>query len=303
MTLAQPPQAEIHAAPHTVSFHGFSHIVRTGGMKTAGGRQQRRDPPLVETQNEDYEFPHRATNLRSSFSTASQGASYNALRGLITMSHCGAIEGSFVRIASRILRFMKFLRTARPNARGVVNPTRGPAGSWLARRKAVKRGPEYREPLSYTRRNSLVFSKRFFFGNGNCRVRSGRTTSSSRSEPRAHRRRSTSSGPWLAGAKEPAVRPWSPCVRGSRGSSRAYGCSVETYVLALLLFFSAFRRIGLNLLGCTGKTHCSCLVEYPKDLSLAVFWRHCQTGWPFSRLSRPPHQETLPIDGTCYTSY
>jgi hypothetical protein len=65
------------------------------------------------------------------------------------MSHFGSSLGrSSSRTASLIRRFMRFLRTARPSARGVVNPTRGPAASGLGHRNAVNNELEKRKPWS-----------------------------------------------------------------------------------------------------------------------------------------------------------
>lgn len=50
------------------------------------------------------------------------------------------------RMASRTRLLMRFLRTARPNARGTVKPILGPCKSLFANKKAVKSGPENREP-------------------------------------------------------------------------------------------------------------------------------------------------------------
>ncbi len=200
-----------------------------------------------------------------------------------------------MRTASRRRRFMKFLRTARPRARGVVKPTRGPDGCWLASKNAVKRGPEYREPLSYTRRKSLDLSKRFFLGNGNCRVRSGRVTLSLRSGLRARRKQSTSSGPWRGGAREPAGRPWISCARGSHGSWRVCGYSVETYVLALLYVFQRFPVMSFR--GRIRKRRTAPDVGYPERTSVARRGVGCQTAGGCGGC------RTMRLDGTCYTAY
>jgi hypothetical protein len=67
---------------------------------------------------------------------------------LITISHSGPMRANSSRIASRRRRFMRFLRTARPSARGTVNPIRGPFPASLRYRNAVKRGPENFVPRS-----------------------------------------------------------------------------------------------------------------------------------------------------------
>lgn len=74
------------------------------------------------------------------------GASINARRGLMTMSHLGAILDKRILTASRSLRFMRFRFTAFPSARGSVKPMRGPSTRSWGSKKAVNSEPETRVP-------------------------------------------------------------------------------------------------------------------------------------------------------------
>lgn len=159
------------------------------------------------------------------------------------MSHFGGMLASSSRMASRIRRFMRFLLFDFPSALGVVNPTRGPAASWLDRKNAEKREPECREPLSYTRRKSLERRMRFFFGKENCLFVGVRVYFTWRRERRARRKPSASNGPWPGGGSIPAARPWMTCERESRVSWRAYDYSAEKYVLALFIGVSPMKTI------------------------------------------------------------
>jgi hypothetical protein len=148
----------------------------------------------------------------------------------MTMSQRGSTRCNSTRRASRNLRLIRFLRTARPSARGSVKPILGPSASSLASRKEVKRGPEKREPLSYTRRKSLGRSKRRALGKEYSCAELARITS--RRGLRVHRKPLASSVPWHGGGPTHAGRPLSPFASGSRAFWRACGYSVETYVLA-----------------------------------------------------------------------
>jgi hypothetical protein len=85
---------------------------------------------------------------------------------LITISHSGATSGNRTRSASRILRFTRFLSTALPNARGTVNPKRGPSSDsrGTRRQNAAKHRPVNRFPSLYALRKSDVRRIRTLFG-------------------------------------------------------------------------------------------------------------------------------------------
>jgi len=82
------------------------------------------------------------------------------------MSHSGATSARRIRSASRILRFTRFRRTAFPNARGTVNPRRGPpsASRSTRRQNAAKNRPVNRFPSLYALRKSAVRRIRALFG-------------------------------------------------------------------------------------------------------------------------------------------
>ncbi len=84
----------------------------------------------------------------------------------MTMSHSGATSGNRIRSASRIRRFARFRNTAFPNARGTVNPNRGPwpDSRCTRRQNAAKHRPVNRFPSLYVLRKSAVRRIRTVFG-------------------------------------------------------------------------------------------------------------------------------------------
>jgi hypothetical protein len=126
MAARQTPQPQAHSSESAVAGHSLQHVFRAGWIKPAGRGQQRRYKPLIETQRRDYGFLHCATNRSTSRRNSWTGAAIAGRRGLITISHSGAISIRRVLKASRSLRFTRLRNTAFPNARGTVNPSRGP---------------------------------------------------------------------------------------------------------------------------------------------------------------------------------
>ena len=148
MTPQQAADAHANPASRAVPAHRFQHVLGARGMKPAGGGQQRRKEPFVEAQSCDHRFPHCEIK-RSTERWRSWGDALSARRrGLMTTSHRGSISERRSRKASRKRRFTRFRLTARPKARGTVNPSLGPSpsGRWTARQKAAKQGPEIRAP-------------------------------------------------------------------------------------------------------------------------------------------------------------
>jgi len=154
MALSQPFEPHPHAFCDAICLDGLDHVFRTGRMKTAGGRQHRRDPSSVHTQHRQRQCPHFSTIFPIPRSISTKGASSAARRGLITISHCAPNSLLWSRNASRILRLIRFRTTAFPNARGTVVPIRGPEESFRLRQKAANIGQVTRIPLSYTARKS-----------------------------------------------------------------------------------------------------------------------------------------------------
>jgi len=148
-----------------MQLHRLAHVLRTGGMKTAGGRQQRRDPPLVEPQKHDHCPLHRWNTFCTSARSSSNGAVSKILRGLKTTDHLASSPASCSRTHSRSRRLMRFRYTALPTARGTVKPTRGRSCSASARQNAVKQRPVIRKPCEYTVRKSLDLRIRDRLGN------------------------------------------------------------------------------------------------------------------------------------------
>jgi hypothetical protein len=148
MAAQQAAEAHTDTAGSPIPAHRFQHVFRARRMKPAGGGQHRREEPFVEAQSSDHRFPHCEIK-RSSDCWRSWGDALSARRrGLITTSHRGSISEKRSRKASRKRRFTRFRLTARPKARGTVNPSLGPSpsGRWTARQNAAKQGPEIRAP-------------------------------------------------------------------------------------------------------------------------------------------------------------
>ena len=166
----QPPHSQPDSARRPVALDSFHHVFRAGRGKPAGRRQERRDPPFIETQSTDDQVPHLRTSLSTSAWMASKGAFAALRRGLMTISHRGPAPARARRTASRIRRRMRLRTTALPIALGTVKPKRAPGGrfgSSFSRQKAEKSEPENRMPCSYTRRKSGRRRSREVLGNGN----------------------------------------------------------------------------------------------------------------------------------------
>jgi hypothetical protein len=165
MTTGEPSQTEPDTLRRPVYFDRLSHVIRTRGIKAAGGREQRRDHAFVGNEESDETRAQRANRRRTSVCRSVNMQSSVLRRGLNTIDHSGFRESSSSRTASRIRRLIRLRTTAFPRARGVVNPTRGPAtASRSARQKAAKKGLVYRDPLSYTLRKSDERSSRTHLG-------------------------------------------------------------------------------------------------------------------------------------------
>src|SRR5947209_5814373 len=132
------PRGHPSAAHDPESFHCFHRIIGTGRHVLAGGRQHRRDQPLVCAQYPECQALHfdftfarglrgvslaatplpccTAANARSisasSFSVSSPPADFF---GLITTSTFAVSGNRCLRIASRILRLMRLRVTAPPS--------------------------------------------------------------------------------------------------------------------------------------------------------------------------------------------
>ena len=143
-------QSHPNAQQGTMFSDSFHHVNRTGGVKTAGGWQERRDPPFVESQRGENGYLHREATLATSRRRSSKLASSAARRGLNTTIQFLANAWRSSRTASRMRRRIRFLLTALPNARGVVKPNSGPVGSSTPgqRTKAAKKGQVIRFPWS-----------------------------------------------------------------------------------------------------------------------------------------------------------
>ena len=169
MTTEQPQGAHPDAPRSPILLHRFQHVFRTSGMKPAGGRKKHGDEPFIEAQTDNYGFPHRVTNRSNARRNSSGVASSAARRGLITMSHSGENSCKRKRRTSRNRRFIRFLVTAFPNARGMVKPRRGPspAPRGTSRQKAEKYTLAIRVPWLYALRKSEVLRIRKLLGNPN----------------------------------------------------------------------------------------------------------------------------------------
>jgi hypothetical protein len=98
---------------------------------------------------------------------------------------------------------MRLRATALPTARGSVKPMRGPLESGSRTQKAAKKGPEKREPWSYTLRKSTDRNRRTRFGKPGMLYLSELTVSLWR--PRA-RRRARTARPFLVSMR--VRNPW-----------------------------------------------------------------------------------------------
>ncbi len=170
MTTQQSTESHPDAPNRAMHLDGLTHVFGTSGMKTAGGRQQWRNPPLVETQETHYCPLHRWNTFCTSEESSSKGAARTVRRGLNTIDQRASSLDSWSLTDSLSLRLIRFRNTDLPRARGTVNPTFGPSFSALARQKATKHRPEIRKPSEYTLRKSLDRNIRDPLENGNLSV-------------------------------------------------------------------------------------------------------------------------------------
>ena len=169
MTTRQPAQPHPHAAGGSVTFYRFPHVIRTARIEAARRGEQWRKRDLVQSQRPDHKPLQRTKRRCTSRCSSGKGAWSDFNRGLMTMNHCGFSRSRVQRTASRNRRLMRFRTTAGPSARGTVRPMRGPGtipllSSPSRKQKAVNKGPENREPRSYTLRKSCDRSRRTRFG-------------------------------------------------------------------------------------------------------------------------------------------
>ena len=169
MTSNQAPQPHPNSLPGAVAFDGLFHVLRAGWIEAARCGEQWRKGDFIQSQCPDQEPLQRKKRRSTSRCNSGSGALRAFNRGLMTMDHCGFSRSRVKRTASRNRRLMRFRATAEPSARGTVRPMRGPEyippPSGLSRKqKAVNKGPDNREPRSYTLRKSCDRSRRTRFG-------------------------------------------------------------------------------------------------------------------------------------------
>ena len=134
-------------------------------MKSAGRGQNRRNHSFVKAQQAQDDLTHCFSNRSTSAAIAVTGR-LNAWRFKFnTIHHSGGNCHSRNRICSRTRRRIRFRATDFPVARVTVNPNRGPSADRLFQQNARKLAADTRLPSSYTFRNSVRFSSRFFFEN------------------------------------------------------------------------------------------------------------------------------------------
>lgn len=149
MALCQALETHPDAAHGAIAGDSLKHVFGTGRVEAAGRGQERRNAALITTKKESHRGLHRLNKRSTSRTNSSWVASRTARRGLMTTSQSGVRVSRRTRSASRIRRRARFRTTARPKARGVVNPRRGPdcaASRSVRRQNAAKRGPEMRIP-------------------------------------------------------------------------------------------------------------------------------------------------------------
>src|SRR5260370_28549192 len=91
MAAQQAQQALAHSAQDSVLFDRLHHVFRTGRVKPARRRQQRRDPPLIGTKYQEREL-HRSITFWMARSRSGKEAVSAALRGLSTMSQAPQVS-------------------------------------------------------------------------------------------------------------------------------------------------------------------------------------------------------------------
>src|SRR6266571_4979886 len=165
MAPQQSPQRFQASAQHPVPFHRFHGVFRAGRNITARRRKNRRNRPLVRSQqlqhDEFWELVHgnclQAPGFRlpefffsaplpfeafpasfssmttkarlTSFTTAAKSTVNNDFFGLMTTSALALAAGRVSRTASRKRRFIRLRCTAPPSARLTVNPIRSPGAT------------------------------------------------------------------------------------------------------------------------------------------------------------------------------
>ena len=130
MTAAYPPHSHPYPSWNSIFFNGFHHVFGAGGIKAAGGRQERRDKLLIAAKHGHYCSLHRINTRAVSRHRSGKDASRTERRGLNTMNRLGRSKKSWDRAAARIRRLMRLRTTALPKARGTVKPTfAGSSGS------------------------------------------------------------------------------------------------------------------------------------------------------------------------------
>jgi hypothetical protein len=125
------PQSLPRSTKSPILFNGFLRVLRAGWCKSAGRSQHGRDRELVSSQHGERENlattpDHAETPSRDSSSLLnSPNSRSNAeRRGFTTISTPCGRSGHAARNISLVRRRIRFLLTATPSLRGVVNPKR-----------------------------------------------------------------------------------------------------------------------------------------------------------------------------------
>jgi hypothetical protein len=136
--------AEPAAANQAVTFNSVVHVFRAGGIKAAGGWQERRHHYLIYAEESakgsgresgDWALEERKENsFAISDWSSGNGISREDRRGLMTTFHGLLSLSNWSRTASRNRRLTRLRTFARPSARGVVKPILGPGLSGLPSR-------------------------------------------------------------------------------------------------------------------------------------------------------------------------
>lgn len=146
MAAQQSPRGFQASTDRAVTLDGLGSVFRTGGDVSAGRQEQRRDQPLVRSQQQKQEpahhdFPAAGFGLPAADSmylritwnaraTSCSISTNSVLRmfflGLITTSTANGNSARCCRMASRVLRLIRLRSTAPPSTRPTVVPIRGP---------------------------------------------------------------------------------------------------------------------------------------------------------------------------------
>jgi hypothetical protein len=127
MTLQKAPQGFTNSPKDSVSLDCFARVLRARRRKSAGGTYPGGNHQLVASQNRERKSSDHTETPRSESNSVFNSAnsrSHADRRGLTTISTPRGTDGQAARRISRIRLRIRFLRTARPNFRGVVSPTR-----------------------------------------------------------------------------------------------------------------------------------------------------------------------------------